>query len=178
VPLRLQANQRINAQADRAYRGTRGIQARHGCAATRDCGEPAPDFREAPHPSWPDWPLSKGSRTTSQYREDSRPRGVVPCRRPSQIYRSERVVGCGIIGARRTSSAHLHRPWRAKRINDLAAPTLPSAILTAAWADHGQRPRPAEPCPPKAKVVCSNHAGRASQIKHLTKSGRLAPVNR
>jgi hypothetical protein len=29
-------------QADRAYRGTRGIQARHGGVATRDCGEPAP----------------------------------------------------------------------------------------------------------------------------------------
>jgi hypothetical protein len=25
-------------------------------------------------------------------------------------------------------------------------------------------------CPPKAKVVCSNHAGRASKIRHLSHS--------
>jgi hypothetical protein len=35
-------------------------------------------------------------------------------RGPSQIDRWERMAGCGIIGARRTNSAHLHRPWRAK----------------------------------------------------------------
>jgi hypothetical protein len=32
---------------------------------------------------------------------------------PSQIYRLERVAGCGIIAPRRSNSAHLHRPWRA-----------------------------------------------------------------
>ena len=34
-------------------------------------------------------------------------------RRPPQISRLERVADCGIIAPRRTSSAHLHRPWRA-----------------------------------------------------------------
>jgi hypothetical protein len=32
-------------------------------------------------------------------------------RRPLQISRLERVADCGIIAPRRTSSAHLHRPW-------------------------------------------------------------------
>jgi hypothetical protein len=35
-------------QAHRAYRGTRGIQARHGGVATPDCGEPAPDMAHPP----------------------------------------------------------------------------------------------------------------------------------
>jgi len=38
---------------------------------------------------------------------------LVRCRRPSQIYRMERVPDCGIIAPRRKSSAHLHRPRRA-----------------------------------------------------------------
>jgi hypothetical protein len=38
---------------------------------------------------------------------------AVQNRRLSQICRLERVAGCRIIGARRTNSAHLHRPWRA-----------------------------------------------------------------
>jgi len=33
--------------------------------------------------------------------------------RPPQISRLERVADCGIIAPRRTSGAHLHRPWRA-----------------------------------------------------------------
>src|SRR5258708_32208468 len=39
--------------------------------------------------------------------------GMVQDRTLSQIYRLERVAGCGIIAPRRTNSAHLHRPWRA-----------------------------------------------------------------
>jgi len=34
-------------------------------------------------------------------------------RSASQIYRLERLAGCRIIAPRRSSSAHLHRPWRA-----------------------------------------------------------------
>lgn len=41
------------------------------------------------------------------------PRGAVQNRRPSQIYRLELVQGARIIAAWRSSSAHLHRPWRA-----------------------------------------------------------------
>ena len=41
------------------------------------------------------------------------PRGVVHSRRVSQLCRLRRVAGYGIIGEQRTSSAHLHRPWRA-----------------------------------------------------------------
>jgi hypothetical protein len=37
-------SQRIDDSGDRAYRGTMGIQACHGGAATRGCGEPASDF--------------------------------------------------------------------------------------------------------------------------------------
>ncbi len=37
-------SQQIDGSVDRAYRGTMGIQARHGGAAARGCGEPAPDF--------------------------------------------------------------------------------------------------------------------------------------
>src|SRR6266852_4870642 len=32
---------------------------------------------------------------------------------PSQIKRLERSAGCSLIAPRRSSSAHLHRPWRA-----------------------------------------------------------------
>jgi hypothetical protein len=45
--------------------------------------------------------------------ESAQPRGVAQIRRPSRISRLERAAGCGIIGAQRTSIAHLHRPWRA-----------------------------------------------------------------
>jgi hypothetical protein len=64
------------------------------------------------------WPLSKGNRTTPRNRR-RRPQGVVQSRRVSQLFRVGRVAGCGIIGERRTSSAHLHRPWRANQLNDL-----------------------------------------------------------
>ena len=47
-------------------------------------------------------------------------RGVAQDRRPSQICRLERAAGPNIIAPRRTSSAHLHRPWRATR-----SPNLP-----------------------------------------------------
>ena len=40
-------------------------------------------------------------------------RGVAQDRRTSQMYRLERAEGGGIIAPRRSSSAHLHRPWRA-----------------------------------------------------------------
>ncbi len=46
-------------------------------------------------------------------------RGVVRNRRPSQYDRLGRVVGSRIIGAQRSNSAHLHRPWRA--ISPIAA---------------------------------------------------------
>jgi hypothetical protein len=49
---------------------------------------------------------------TRAIRKSGGPRRVVQDRRASQTCRLERVAGCGIIGARRTSSAHLHRPWR------------------------------------------------------------------
>jgi hypothetical protein len=42
-------------------------------------------------------------------------------RRPSQIYRLERVAGHGIIGRWRTRSAHLHRPGRATAEYAIAA---------------------------------------------------------
>jgi hypothetical protein len=47
-PLCLQANRRIDDSGNQAYRGTVGIQARHGGEATRGCGESAPDVRDAP----------------------------------------------------------------------------------------------------------------------------------
>jgi hypothetical protein len=34
-----------------------------------------------------------------------------------------------------------------------------------------------ERCPPKAKVVCSNHAGRASKIKYLVWASQLIPFH-
>ena len=40
-------SRQIDNSVDRGYRGTIGNQARHGGAATRGCGEPAADFREA-----------------------------------------------------------------------------------------------------------------------------------
>ena len=46
--------------------------------------------------------------------EDSRPRGVVQNRWPSQIYRLGRMAGGGIIAPRRNNRAHLHRPRRAR----------------------------------------------------------------
>src|SRR5437660_9081184 len=49
------------------------------------------------------------------------PTGVVQNRRASQIYRFERVAGCGIIGERRGNNAHLHRPWRATSEYAIAA---------------------------------------------------------
>jgi hypothetical protein len=39
--------------------------------------------------------------------------GVARIRRSSRYCRLERVAGSGIIAPRRSSSAHLHRPWRA-----------------------------------------------------------------
>ena len=39
------------------------------------------------------------------------------------MYRLERVVGGGIIAPRRSSSAHLHRPWRATSQYAIAAET-------------------------------------------------------
>ena len=51
------------------------------------------------------------------------------CNRTSQIWRSKRVVGCGIIAPRRSSSAHLHRPWRATvRFVRFRRRGLPAAI--------------------------------------------------
>jgi hypothetical protein len=43
------------------------------------------------------------------------------------MYRWERVVGGGIIAPRRSSSAHLHRPWRAtwRATIGATAPDLP-----------------------------------------------------
>ncbi len=41
-------------------------------------------------------------------------RGVAQSRRASQFCRLGRMARCGIIGERRRSIAHLHRPWRAK----------------------------------------------------------------
>ena len=55
----------------------------------------------------------RGKQTTLRYRQDARPRDVVQDRRASQIYRFERTADCSIIEARRRSSVHLHRPWRA-----------------------------------------------------------------
>jgi hypothetical protein len=66
------------------------------------------------------------SPTTLRNREDSRPRCAVQNRRVSQICRLERVAGCGIIGVWRKSSAHLHRPWRAKPIFTKLHPLLPT----------------------------------------------------
>jgi hypothetical protein len=48
------------------------------------------------------------------------PRRVVQDRGASQTCRLERVAGCGIIGAWRTNSAHLHRPRRATSVYVIA----------------------------------------------------------
>ena len=62
---------------------------------------------------WSKGPLSKGNRTTSENREDSRPWGVAQDRSPSLAIRPDRLGGRCIIAPRRSNSAHLHRPWRA-----------------------------------------------------------------
>ncbi len=59
---------------------------------------------------------------------NGRPRGVVQDRRPSQIYRLKRVAGCGIIGAWRSNSAHLHRPWRASTAESTISSDLPRQV--------------------------------------------------
>src|SRR6266568_4265851 len=46
---------------------------------------------------------------------------LVKDRRPSQVSRSQRVIGYGIIARQRSSSAHLHRPWRAISVYAVAA---------------------------------------------------------
>ena len=53
------------------------------------------------------------NRTTLRYREVGGPGRIVQDRGASHTCRLGRVAGCGIIGAQRTNSAHLHRPWRA-----------------------------------------------------------------
>jgi hypothetical protein len=81
--------------------------------------------------------LSKGNRTTLRNREDSRPCVAAQDRGPSQIYLLERVVGHGIIGARRTHSAHLRRPWHATlRQNTMQR----RRALVSAWSFAFPRP--------------------------------------
>jgi hypothetical protein len=57
---------------------------------------------------------------------------VVQDRKPAQIYQLERVTGCGIIGARRMSSARLHRPRRATSVQKLGTPKPAVFALEAA----------------------------------------------
>jgi hypothetical protein len=57
-------------------------------------------------------PRLRTNRASPRHRRQ-RSQGVVQTRKVSQLCRLERVAGCGIIGERRTGSAHLHRPWRA-----------------------------------------------------------------
>jgi hypothetical protein len=69
-----------------------------------------------------------GNRTTRRNREGSRPRGVVQSRRVSQLCRLGRAEGCGIIARRRSNSAHLHRPRRAKQNLQLGSNTEPDCF--------------------------------------------------
>src|SRR5881397_1791514 len=55
-------------------------------------------------------PLDGGSVQASLYVADV---PVAKGRRASRIVRLERVAGHSIIAPQRSSSAHLHRPWRA-----------------------------------------------------------------
>jgi hypothetical protein len=48
------------------------------------------------------------------------------------MYRLERVVGGGIIAPRRSSSAHLHRPWRATSPKPVADRGLPGVVAKKA----------------------------------------------
>ena len=67
----------------------------------------------------------EGKRDLLQNREGSPPRGVLQSRRMSLFFRLRRVAGYGIIGVRRSSSAHLHRPRRATSVQDWARQNPP-----------------------------------------------------
>jgi len=73
------------------------------------------------------WPLQRVTGPSGR----QPPRGVVQNSGASQTCRLERVVGCGIIGARRKNSAHFHRPWRAK-YSKLRTPTAVDSTPAAA----------------------------------------------
>src|SRR5262249_34435319 len=58
------------------------------------------------------------------------PRCAAQDRGVAQMCRSERVLGFGVIGARRTNSAHRHRPWRASLMANLkVTATTTRAVL-------------------------------------------------
>jgi hypothetical protein len=81
-------------------------------------------------------PLSKGNRTTRRNWEGSRPLSIVQSRRLSQLCRAGRAAGCGIIGALRKNSAHLHRPWRHFGVGP--SPPIVANSATLGRPDRGQ----------------------------------------
>jgi hypothetical protein len=71
------------------------------------------------------------NRTTSQYGDL---RGAVLDRTPSQFCCLERAADHSIMAPRRSRSAHLRRPWRAKYVLELTMPkhlelTMPKHLV-------------------------------------------------
>jgi hypothetical protein len=104
-----------------------------------------------------------GNRTTLRNWEDSRPRGVVQNRRPSQVYRLERVAGCGIIVPRRTP-IFIDRgaPLRYGSVADIAG-YLKSA------ANRGSHPAKIMPAPSTARTAPSQavNGGGSPRMIHI-----------